>query len=78
VGEQNKEKKREREKKKRKEKDILPANEALDIEDGVLGVKDGLVLGSLPNQLLMLREGYHRGCHPVPPFVGDDLHLFLL
>src|SRR4030095_12241139 len=55
---------------------VLPAHEALDRKDGVLGVGDGLTLGNLADQALAaLGEGHDRGGRAVALGVGDDLRL---
>src|SRR5262249_34735720 len=51
---------------------VAPAHEALDREDGVLGVGDGLPLGHLTDQdLAVLGEGDDRRCQPAAFLVGN-------
>lgn len=50
----------------------------LDIEDGVVGVRGGLVLGGITNQTLILGEGDVRRCDTVTLVVDKNLDLALL
>ena len=54
----------------------LASHEALDREDGVLGVGDGLALGDLADEALaVLGEADHRRRGAAPLGVDDDLRL---
>jgi hypothetical protein len=53
---------------------VLPADEPLDIVEGAAGVDSSLVLGSLPDEPVLVREGHHGGGDPVAQLVRDDLH----
>jgi hypothetical protein len=51
-------------------------DETLSIEDGVLGVHSSLVLGSITNKALVVREGNIRGGGTVTLLVGNDFNTF--
>jgi hypothetical protein len=56
----------------------LAADEALGVEDGVLRVHRGLVLGGVADHALRLREGDERRGGAVTLVVGDDLDAVIL
>merc|ERR1719160_2456402 len=56
----------------------LAADQALGVEDGVLRVHGGLVLGRVADHALRLREGDERGRGAVALVVGDDLDAVVL
>ena len=52
---------------------VSPPHQALDGEDGVVGVDSGLALGHLAHQsLARLGESHHRGAEPSPLSGGDN------
>ena len=53
---------------------ILAANEALDIINRPEGVSCSLVLSSISDETLAVREGHVRWCDAVTLVVGNDLH----
>jgi hypothetical protein len=56
----------------------LAADETLGVEDGVLGVLGGLVLGGISDETLVLSECDPRGGDTVSLVVGDDFNLAAL
>jgi len=59
--------------------DVLATDEALDVEDGVLGVDGGLVLGGVTDQTLsVIAESDVRRGDTVSLVVGDDLDAAVL
>ena len=51
---------------------ILATDEALGVEDGVVGVHGDLVLGSVSDETLRVGKGDIGRCCPVALVVGDD------
>mmetsp|Transcript_13431 Transcript_13431/g.20742 ORF Transcript_13431/g.20742 Transcript_13431/m.20742 type:complete len:362 (+) Transcript_13431:1066-2151(+) len=56
----------------------VTTDQTLDVEEGVLRIEGGLVLGSLTDQTFLVIEGNIRGGDAVSEVVGDDLDTTLL
>jgi len=56
----------------------LAANQTLSVEDGVLGVSRGLVLGGVTNKAFTISESNVRGSSVASLVVGDDFNSFVL
>mmetsp|Transcript_67676 Transcript_67676/g.94101 ORF Transcript_67676/g.94101 Transcript_67676/m.94101 type:complete len:341 (-) Transcript_67676:56-1078(-) len=57
---------------------IAPANQPLGIKDGVGGIHGSLILGSISNQTLTVREANIGWGGPVALIIGNDLHTIIL
>jgi len=51
---------------------VLAADEALGIEDGVVGIHGGLIFRGVTNETPRVGKGDTRGCYSVALVVGDD------
>ena len=52
----------------------LATNEALRVEDGILGIGVECILRRITDQPFLVREADPRWCYPVTLVVGDNLH----